>query len=106
MCKQVYYNKSSLRRTIIFELQSFPEYASVGILGVSEKRISISIKQLMEDIEKPSVINRVNEDIECGIQMDVNNTTAIFINSTMYKGLVRFNELSRTIRQQILKVNS
>ena len=90
----------------IFELQSFLEYGLGGILGVIEKRFSISIKQLMEDIEKPTVINRVDDDIECGKQMGVKNTPAIFINNTMYKGLVKFNELSKTIRQQILKVNS
>ena len=90
----------------IFELQSFLEYGLGGILGVIEKRFSISIKQLMEDIEKPTVINRVNEDIECGIQMGVKNTPAIFINNTMYKGPVTFNELAKTVRQQILKVNS
>ena len=90
----------------IFELQSFLEYGLGGILGVIEKRFSISIKQLMEDIEKPTVINRVNEDIEYGIRMGVKNTPALFINNTMYNGPAKFNELSRTIRQQILKVNS
>ena len=90
----------------IFELQSYLEYGLGAILGVIEKRFSISIKQLMEDIKKATVIKRVDEDIECGIQMGVKNTPAIFVNNTMYKGLVKFNELSTTIRQQILKVNS
>ena len=90
----------------IFELQSYLEYGLQGILRVIEKRYAVSIKQLMEDIKKSMVINRVNEDIECGIQMGVKNTPAIFINNNFYTGAVKFDELSKKIRQHNLKKNS
>lgn len=89
----------------IFELQSFLEYGLGGILGIIEKRYDISIKQLMEDIENPSLKSKVNNDMKCGLQMGVKNTPAIFIDNNIYNGPVKFNVLSTTI-SQILKVNS
>lgn len=81
----------------ILELPSFLEYGLGDILRIIEKRYAISIKQLMEGIQSPSLKAKVNNDIEWAVQMGVKNTPAIFINNNIYNGAVKFNELSKSI---------
>ncbi|MEO5593945.1 MAG: thioredoxin domain-containing protein [Chitinophagaceae bacterium] len=89
----------------ILELQSYLEYGLGGILRIIEKKYAISIKQLMEDIENPHLKTKVNDDIECGVQMGVKKTPTIFINNNLYNGPVKFGALSKTVVSN-LKINS
>jgi protein-disulfide isomerase len=94
-------NKFIEAHDCIFRNQEYLEYGLGGILRLLEKKHSVCLKKLNEDLEKRDVARKINDDIESGMRCDIKNTPAIFINGEMYAGDGTVLKLEKVITRLI-----
>jgi protein-disulfide isomerase len=59
--------------------------------------LGLDIPQFLKELSKQVHVDRINEDIESGLQSGVTATPALFINNIRYTGRWRMTELMTTI---------
>jgi len=79
------------------------EYRLGGILRLLEKEHSISMAQLHEDLKKSTLQEKIEADIERGLQCGITITPAVFINGVRYVGVLEYNALAKAIEQVLSK---
>lgn len=89
---------------LIFERQEYLEYGLGGILRLLAKDYAVSLEQLSEDMKKEELKRKINEDFENGVENNVKNTPAIFINGNRYLGDIKFPLLRKAIRQALQEI--
>lgn len=90
-------NKFIQAHDLVFENQEYLEYGLGSILRILQKKHSISIQQLNEDLKKDELKRKVNDDIVSGMQCGIKSTPAIFINGTVYTGAVKFDQMCKAV---------
>lgn len=83
----------------IFENQEYLEYGVGGILQLIEKKHNVSLQRLNDDMEKEELKKKIIDDLESGTVNNVRNTPTLFFNGSIYNGVIKFNELTKAIRQ-------
>lgn len=96
-------NKFIQAHDLIFSCQEYLDYGLGGILRVLQKKYSISIDRLTQDLKKEDVIRKVNNDIESGKRYGIENTPAILINGCKYTGKLKFDQMAKSIEAILLK---
>lgn len=88
---------------LIFEYQDYLEYGLAAILQLLNKKYSISLEQLNEDMQKEELKQKIRNDIESAKRCALKNTPAIFINGYEYRGIIESNIMIELIKQLLVK---
>ena len=96
-------NKFIQAHDLVFENQEYLEYGLGSILRILQKKYSVSIHQLNEDLQKEELKRKVNDDIESGLQCGIKSTPAVFINGAIYTGVVKFDQMCKAIENILSK---
>lgn len=83
---------------IIYENQELLDW---GNLLEYAKKIGLDLPRFKTDIEKDSVIAKVEEDFESGIRSGVNGTPSFFINGEKYEGGWDADELTEYLKSRL-----
>ena len=88
---------------LIFERQEYLEYRLGGILRLLEKDHGVVLAQLHEDLKKLELKQKIDADIESGLQCGITITPAVFINSQRYVRKLEFSVLAEEIKKVLSK---
>jgi protein-disulfide isomerase len=84
---------------IIFEHQRTLE--KEDLLGFAQT-IGLDLKLFKQDIELPKLTEKVEQDFETGIRLDVNGTPAFFVNGQRYPGALEERQLLTFLKEQLV----
>ena len=68
-----------------------------GYLAEYADRLGLNVPQFLRDIARGTYLDRINEDIEGGIQSGITAAPALFINNIRYTGRWKMTELMTAI---------
>jgi len=75
-----------------------------GYLVEYANDLGLDIPQFLKELSKQVHVDRINEDIEGGIQSGVTTAPALFINNTRYTGHWNTAELTAATLLQVIKL--
>lgn len=83
---------------IIFENQQELDFVSLFLYA---KKIGLDLERFKNDIQKNTLITKVEQDFESGVRSGVNGTPSFFINGKKYNGNWEENVLTLYLKSQL-----